>query len=57
MDSLWRSAKAHFCIEPASTLPYLVDSAEISGLLRIHAKDGFNVDRMSARLHAPDSGA
>ena len=55
MDSLWRSAKVHFYIETASTLPYLLDSNQISDLLRMHAKPGFNLNRMSERLHAPDS--
>lgn len=55
MDSLWRSAKAHFHIEKATTLPYLLDSQKISDLLRMHTKKGFNVDRMSERLHAPNN--
>ncbi|GAB3128491.1 hypothetical protein [Glaciibacter psychrotolerans] len=55
MDSLWRSAKAHFYVETAYTLPYLLDSNQISDLLQMHAKAGFNLNRMSERLHAPDS--
>lgn len=55
MDSLWRSAKAHFHIETAYTLPYILDSNQVSELLRLHTKNGLNLNRMSERLHAPDS--
>lgn len=54
MDSLWRSAKAHFYIEAAHTLPFLLDLEQIDALLRMHVKEGFNVSRMSERLHAPE---
>ena len=53
IDSLWRSAKAHFYIETASTQPYLLNSNQILDLLRMHAKVGVNLNRMSERLHAP----
>jgi len=54
IESLWRSAKAHYRIEPTSKLPYLIDSNEITALLGMHMKDGFNLGRMSERLHAPE---
>lgn len=57
MDSLWRSAKAHFCIETATTLPYLLKSNQVSDLLRMHVKDGFNLSRMSERLHPQDTSS
>lgn len=52
IESLWRSAKAHYRIESTSKLPHLFSSNQISDLLSLHVKDGFNVDRMSERLHA-----
>ncbi|TFC86319.1 hypothetical protein [Cryobacterium sp. TMT4-31] len=54
MDSLWRSAKAHFEIESAVKLPYLLEANQISDLLGLHLKEGFNVSRMSERLHVAE---